>query len=431
MTTSTAAEACPRCAAATVRPGSDQPWCPSCEWNLDWLPPQRRLFGWRWVDRALFRVAYRLTTGQFAALADGPLERRSMTAARAVTLTASVLLLAGALALGLLGVWFVLHDFFSPLTVLGVVLILVAVALRPRVVRLGTLTEEYRELDRGSAPTLFAVVERVSAAVGAPAPQVLLLGSDFGAFTTTAGLRRRRVLCLGAPLWATLDPQERVALLGHELGHFVNGDVRRAPIAAVAETTLGRMADAFAGYRETSDHGHGEHGAVTLVFSGGLVGIVSGLVSWVLSRFAFTLHLLLAGASARDSQRTEYLADELAAKVAGTAATVRLFDHLLIADAVDTVVRREARAGNGAPAWRTAALVARTNQSPNVPVHRQLSLRNEVSIFASHPPAGLRARMLERRPARPATVVLTEPESARIDDELAAHYESVRRELVE
>ena len=44
-------------------------------------------------------------------------------------------------------------------------------------------------------------------------------------------------------------------------------------------------------------------------------------------------------------------------------------------------------------------------------------------------PAGLRAAMSQRRPALPVAVVLTEPESARMDNELAAHYERVRREL--
>lgn len=421
------AEACPRCATPTVRAEPDQPWCPACEWNLAWCPPGYRLFGWRWVDRWLYRAGSRLNGRQFTALVGGPLRRRSTSLAQVITLAAAILLLGGALAGAVAGIWLIFYDFFSPLTVLGVLLLLVAFALRPRVASLGELLEENLELDRASAPTLFAVIDRVSMAAGTPAPDVVLLGFDFGAFTSTAGLRRRRVICLGAPLWATLGPQERVALLGHELGHFVNGDVRRAPLAGVASTTLGRMADAFAGYRETRDDGGAE--PVNFQFSGGLVGLISALVGWLLSRVAFVLHLVLVSVSARDSQRAEYLADEFAGKVAGTAAAVRLLDHLLIDEAIDTVVRREARAGQGAAAWRAAAEVARANLAAAMPVHRQLSMRHDVSLFASHPPAGLRARMLERRPQQPAAVVLTEPESARIDDELAAHYEKVRREL--
>jgi hypothetical protein len=58
-----------------------------------------------------------------------------------------------------------------------------------------------------------------------------------------------------------------------------------------------------------------------------------------------------------------------------------------------------------------------------------LSIRDQVSLFASHPPIGLRARMIESRPAQPPAVVLTEAESARIDEELSKAYLSTRRSL--
>jgi Zn-dependent protease with chaperone function len=166
---------------------------------------------------------------------------------------------------------------------------------------------------------------------------------------------------------------------------------------------------------------------------GGLIEMIAGQVAravlWVLSRVFLGLHLVLVWVSLRDSQRAEYLADELGAKAGGTAAAIRCDEQFLIVAAVDTVVRREARNGNGAAAWRAAAMVARTNLAPELPALRQLSRRNDVSLFASHPPTGLRIAMYERRPARPAAVVLTETDRARMDDELATHYERVRREL--
>jgi len=64
-----------------------------------------------------------------------------------------------------------------------------------------------------------------------------------------------------------------------------------------------------------------------------------------------------------------------------------------------------------------------------VPVLRRLSRHTEASLFASHPPIGLRADMLKRRPERPAAVPLDEATSARIDAELSAFPERVRRAL--
>jgi heat shock protein HtpX len=93
------------------------------------------------------------------------------------------------------------------------------------------------------------------------------------------------------------------------------------------------------------------------------------------------------------------------------------------------VVRREARAGNGMPAWHEAARVARANLAADLPVLRRVSRQTEVSLYASHPPSGLRAEMLGRRPAQAAAVTLTEAEAAHIDEELAVHQKRVLLEL--
>ena len=408
--------ACPECAESTVTTGLREPWCPSCAWNADQTTPV--LFGWRWVDRRLHRVAGRLTDAQFAALADGPLSPRAMTASRAVTLTAAVVLLAGVIAVAALGLWLIFLDFFSLSTVLGLVLVGVAFLLRPRLGRVSDLAGQGVVLEPAQAPQLFGLVERVATAVGAPAPQVVMAGYELNAFTTAVGVRRTRVLCIGLPLWATLEPQERVALLGHELGHFVNGDIRRGPLTQVAETTLGRVAHLF-----DTDGNAGDG------FIGYLTAIITRALGWVVSTVARTLQLLLVWTSQRDSQRAEYLADELAARAGGTDAAVSLADHLVMIESIDTVIRREARAGNGMSAWRDATRTARANLAANLPVLRRLTRHTEVSLYASHPPTGLRAEMLERRPRQAAAVTVAESDLARIDDELAVHQKRVLREL--
>ena len=143
------------------------------------------------------------------------------------------------------------------------------------------------------------------------------------------------------------------------------------------------------------------------------------------------MQLVLLWMSQRDSQRAEYLADEMGARAGGTAAAIRLTDHLLLATAIDTVMSREARAGNGMPAWRAAAMVARTNQAPNVPLLRRLTRHTESSLFASHPPTGLRAEMLEPHPEHAAAVTLDDEGAARIDAELAKFADRIRRALAE
>ena len=49
----------------------------------------------------------------------------------------------------------------------------------------------------------------------------------------------------------SLTAGERVALLGHELGHFVNGDPRRGLLTQPALTMLASAADLFRPVRTT------------------------------------------------------------------------------------------------------------------------------------------------------------------------------------
>ncbi|MET8149625.1 M48 family metalloprotease [Actinoplanes sp. NPDC049668] len=409
---------CPHCFNAVTAARDATPWCPSCEWNLSHFEPGRRPpeLGWVWADRATHRVAWRLTAGQFARLADGPLQRRSWSAARVFTMAMAVFLLIVVVAAAGLGVWLTAFN-FPGLTILpGVALLGVAVALRPR---LGSVGDDVHLLDRDEAPELWALIDRVAAASGAPVPHLVGLDSSLGAYTTTVGLRRRRVLCLGAPLWSVLDQQERVALVGHELGHFVNGDLRRGPLTQVALSTLGRLAV----LTRPDDDSRWT----------GVIGMIAAVLQWLvqslLYRLVLGLHLVVVWIGQRDAQRAEYLADEVAARAAGSAAAVRLLDALLLHEAIDTVICREARAKRAGAAWREAADVARANLAPGVPAFRQLSRRDEVSLFASHPPTGLRARMLERRPQHAAAVTLTEQQAERIDTEIAGTVERVRRDL--
>lgn len=410
---------CPRCSSATVSVKRAEPWCPRCEWDLDRYEPDRRRpeFGWRWIDRRTHALAYRLTRRQFTELTERTLRRRGLTAARIVTTVASVLLLLGVLLLAAVGAWLTTYGFPSLNLVVGVALIGMAVVLRPR---FGRVDPMLGVLSRDRAPELFTLIDEVATAVGAPRPHVVVVDDTFNAYATAVGLRRRRLLCLGLPLWGSLRPQERVALLGHELGHFVNGDVRRGLLTQPAFTMLASAADLVAPSRGLDQ---------SVGIASMLGDAVGKLFQWVLARLLFGAHLLLISVALRDTQRAEYRADELAARAGGSAAAVGLTDAFLAGDTIEMLVRREARAGHGAARWRAAADEARAAVATEVQLLRQLSVRDQSSLFASHPPDGLRCRMVEAREWRSPAVGLTDSRSDRIDAELARDYERTRRVL--
>ncbi|MEU8181729.1 M48 family metalloprotease [Micromonospora sp. NPDC049047] len=410
-------EACPECGATTASVREALPWCPRCEWRLDAYDPQRRQreFGWSWIDRWTYRVAFRATGRQFTQLVGRPLGTNGSGTARALTVAASLLLVAAVLALAVVGGWLVVAFPFPHLAIVpGVAMVGLAIALRPR---FGRLDPELEVLTRDRAPELFGLIDEVATAIGAPVPDVVGVSDAINAYAGQVGLRRRKVLSLGLPMWGSLPAGARVALLGHELGHFVNGDPRRGLLTQPAFDMLASAADLFR--------------PVQTVVGRGLLEMIGDALGrafqWVVSRVLFVAHLLLVAVALRDSQRAEYLADELAARAAGTTAATDLLDTLLAAESMALAVRRETQAGHGPDRWRAALAESRAANPDRLPLLRQLSVRDEASLFAFHPPTGLRHRMLAARTWQEPAVVLTPGRMERIDAELARDYDRFRR----
>jgi Zn-dependent protease with chaperone function len=408
---------CPRCGRALLRVSGAAPWCAACEWGLDRYEPRRRKpeAGWRWLDRALFRRAYRLTTKQYAALSGRPVDRRAWGTARFCLLAAALILFASVAGLLALGAYLIGNRFPGWRIVPGALCVLLALALWPK---LGRLDDRYGRIERHRAPTLFRLIDEVATAIGAPPPHVVSVDPWFNASARAAGLRRRRSLTLGVAMWAVLPPAQRVALLAHELGHFVNGDARRGPLTHIPLTTLGALADLL---------------RPPPVPIGGAAGRIAGAVSragfGALRQTVLCGHFVLVRACLRDAQRAEYLSDELAARAAGSDAATGLADTLVLREQLYPMVCREARRGEAVAGWIRVADETRTAASARLPHLRQLSLRDEVSMSATHPPTGLRARMIESRPRQAGAVTLTAAQSARIDEELATAYRSALRHL--
>lgn len=104
-------------------------------------------------------------------------------------------------------------------------------------------------LDRSSAPRLFQVLDDVARQAGVRPPHDVYLVRDVNASIGRrwAGLRRRRYLTIGLPLFEVLSVSELRAVLAHEFGHQHQGDLRLGPFihgsrAAIA-SSLAKMDD--------------------------------------------------------------------------------------------------------------------------------------------------------------------------------------------
>ncbi|MFB7617630.1 M48 family metalloprotease [Kitasatospora sp. NPDC056181] len=430
-----APQTCPRCAAALDVDPRFTVWCPHCGWNL--TPGPERAAATRQEAAAAAR-----TDRLYEDVAAG----RTATAGRRDWLAASAIATVVHLATASLfswGLWLLVTG-NTPLRCLGAIVLAVVVLLRPR---LGRTPRDEGVLDRAQAPALYELADRVAAEVGAGPVGVIRVDGEFNASVEAVGLRRRNVLTLGLPLWEALGEQERVALLGHEFGHRVNGDHRRG-------LWLGSAIHAIAHWHELTrprTHAGGGVGLMHLLlhFTDLVTNAVLGVVAWMLRRVFGLLDRL----TARAGQQAEYHADTLATRVASTGATRRLLRTLLLLGTVDTVVTRVRAELQGRPrAPRRGADPSATGPAPQAtateelweklrdhlaavpPLEHERLLRRSAldrgAVDSTHPPTHLRLALLDRRPDLPAAVTTTPAEAAAINAELAPHRTRIARTLL-
>jgi Zn-dependent protease with chaperone function len=135
----------------------------------------------------------------------------------------------------------------------------------------------------------------------------------------------------------------------------------------------------------------------------------------------------------RDMQRAEYLADALAARVAGTDAEISSDEKLLLAPLVLAAVSRVAHAlpGERVDAFdELAAAVARVPERERERLRRVARLE-ETRLDATHPPTAKRIELLERRGRVDGLVILDAQRSAAIDDELRGRRRALQEQLVD
>lgn len=411
---------CPRCDHRTTSVNHGPAWCPACEWNLLAYDPRRRPPpGWRLVDRLSQRLAGRLDDKLAAELSGQLPQRPTWTLKRAILLAVSALLVVGVAAIFGTGVWLVAED-PAPIRVgCGILLILLAVLLRPRLYR---SPRPAKRLDEAKAPTLFALVARVAGRIGAKMPDYIVLDQNFNASVLQTGFRRRITLTIGLPLWAVLDGQARVALLAHELGHTVNGDPNRRLLVQPALATFARLGKLTRGDQSIGQVLDPDRGRRSLIVYGYV------LTMWAVSRVFLIAHLALAAIGMRDHQRAEYLADQLALEVAGTDGSVRLMDTTLFARPIMRLIHDSADA-EPPSRWLPLAQAYVQAHAARIPTLRQYS-RRQTDLWHSHPPDGLRAQVVLSREHREPGLLVPESASQQLDRELAFAYRTWHRRML-
>ncbi len=202
-----------------------------------------------------------------------------------------------------------LHDlvFAAPFATIGAILwILIAYKLHQKMIDAITGA---RAVSRADEPRLYTLLENICISRGLAMPKLRIADDDaLNAFAT--GLNDRQYsITVTRGLMTALDDRELEAVLGHELTHIRNGDVRMLVIAVVIAGVISFFGEmifriffqssfggGFGASRRSSGDGDKKGGGAGVAI---IIAIVLIVVAWVLSiviRFAL-------------SRSREYLAD--------------------------------------------------------------------------------------------------------------------------
>jgi Zn-dependent protease with chaperone function len=348
----------------------------------------------------LYAAAGRRAGDQLAdeLLRAGTLEPTLTPSRLAAYAIASLVHLVTLASLGL-GLWFAVSTFPNPGGILiGVLFASPGLLMAPR---FGRLPKGAVATRREEMPELHAFCDDIAAALAVKPPHLIVVDDEFNASWSNIGWRRRRVLTLGLPLFTVLEPEERTALVAHELAHAKNGDASRGFVIGGALNALIQVHALLRPYRNPS----GADALINWFFA-----LLARPVWWVIHLEFFLLR--------RDSQRAEYLADALAAEVAGSGAIVSLHEKLLLYPTFWSVVQHAARAPAEEDMFERMQMVLRSVSARERERRRRVARLEESRLGDSHPPTAKRIRLVEERARREARVTMTSEVTEAIDREL-------------
>jgi Zn-dependent protease with chaperone function len=403
------AQPCPQCHHELPITSDYVTWCPQCEWNL--RPDRTETPPGSLFERILLTISERNTHHLFTRIQEATAQKPSLTPATVAAYSIAVGIYLITLVLLLSGLTLLVYgrsNFFAFLA--GVVLLAMCWIIRPRRTK-----EAPTLLSRTMAPTLYAQIDAVSQTFGLKPIDGVIVLPEFTAAYEQRGWFRKQYLWLGLPLWATLEPQEQIALLAHELAHGANGDPRRGRFLHTALAFLEHWHNMI---RPRTFWGPGEGPIALVAFPFRLIGLG---IAWGLSLLIGLFVVLLW----RTMQRAEYWADNMASLLSGTDAMVALLEKLHLAEAVSLIIQRAT--------WQryakdVTAFVHDIQHAISVlPAHeherlRRIALRDDTRLDTTHPPTKYRIAYLRHHPHTAMLSAGSREEAARMLQELMAGW---------
>lgn len=404
--------ACPKCGEPVTVTRNFSAWCPACEWGIakPGEPPTGifRSRADRWAGGQAESL-FRQVSGTGA-------QRPGWGVARVSSYALAICVHLFCVALVAVAIWLIVAFGTVIAIILAVVILLAAFELRPR---LGSFRKLRNVRYRKDAPVLFGVLDQVAAEAGCRPARAVVTSAQWNASYAAIGWGRRRVVTLGLPLWEALAAEQKIAVLGHEFAHGVNGDARHGAIVGTSIGTLARLQDMLRPGRRRRRRSRGNVALAELV-ARPLQALLCAMVGAVL--------MLQQLISLRAGQRAEYLADAIAARIASPGAVAGMLDTIATGrDTYSFAIGRRRFRDPGTSFWDQLHAALEALPGTERERRRRVDARRRSLLTDTHPPAYLRIKMVRGLPSAEPRVRLSPEQERQIRAELDADYQRIGR----
>ncbi len=185
-------------------------------------------------------------------------------------------------------------------------------------------TSGAREVSQQSAPQLMNVVQEMSLAAGVPMPKVYIIDDTAPNAFATGRDPNHASVAITTGLLQKLDREELQGVIGHELSHVRNFDIRFALLVAVLVGSIALLADFFlrftfwgGGRRGGGDRDRGGGALIAIVYVIAIVlAIIAPFIARMVQLAVSRQREYLADASSVDLTRNPHGLEQALAKIA-------------------------------------------------------------------------------------------------------------------
>jgi heat shock protein HtpX len=275
-------------------------------------------------------------------------------------------------------------------------------------------------LNRPDYPDIYKLVDQVAEALGARIDHVVI-DESFNAGYISAGWNRKSVIMLGLPLWDILADQERIALIGHEIAHSINGDSSRGFLVGTALRSLSAWFE-FIMPSSILPHTTGILNYLAIPFRLIAFGIAMGILG---------LYKLMGLLLYQDMQRAEYLADQLAIRVGGKEAFGSMLKKFIFDSTFRIAVQHCALNSQKKDVFIELHELIEKLPEREIIRRWRLELIENSHLEATHPPIIFRLKLSESYPVEQARILADPVLMKNVDEKFSGLRQKVQTRLID